>query len=229
MNLLIPISIFVAFAVVNVVIVFFVLRVRMRNLGRAKARLAGLAERLGISVSGGKPLVPDMPWLSWLTTPVVLEGEYGGHTLRIYHYSNSSGKNKSPTHARARIAGPNPKGLTLRLYRQGLSASLGKMLGMQDVETGDPQFDDMFMVKTSDPEFVAQAIIPRIREQLHEIWKTHNVKGSIQFQDDEVFYDEVGSIQNEEACERFAAICEVLPDLRGIVMFYNRDAESGAS
>ena len=44
----------------------------------------------------------------------------------------------------------NPEGLRFTLYRKGLFSELGKLLGMQDIEVGDPEFDEAFIVQGTD-------------------------------------------------------------------------------
>jgi len=41
-------------------------------------------------------------------------------------------------------------GLKLSVYKEGFFSSLGKALGTQDIQVGDPLFDDLFMVKSND-------------------------------------------------------------------------------
>ena len=44
----------------------------------------------------------------------------------------------------------NPDGFRFKVYRKGFFSDLGKMLGMQDVEVGQPEFDDDFIIKGND-------------------------------------------------------------------------------
>jgi len=40
--------------------------------------------------------------------------------------------------------------LRFTLYRKGLFSELGKLLGMQDIEVGDPEFDEAFIIQGTD-------------------------------------------------------------------------------
>lgn len=53
-----------------------------------------------------------------------------------------------------------PLGLRLRLTRQGALSGVGKLLGMQDIEVGDPLFDARFVVKGA-PENAVRAVLTR--------------------------------------------------------------------
>jgi hypothetical protein len=44
----------------------------------------------------------------------------------------------------------NPNGLRIEVYPQALFASLGKLLGMQDLEIGVADFDDRYILKSND-------------------------------------------------------------------------------
>ena len=44
----------------------------------------------------------------------------------------------------------NPDGFRFTIYSKGLLSELGKLLGMQDIEVGDPEFDEAFIVKGTD-------------------------------------------------------------------------------
>ena len=51
---------------------------------------------------------------------------------------------------------PNSRGVVLSIYAENVLASIGKVLGAQDVEVGAPRFDAFFVVK-SNAEDVARA------------------------------------------------------------------------
>src|SRR3954451_20448545 len=54
------------------------------------------------------------------------------------------------TYTRMRAPYVNPEGFRFTAYRKGLFSELGKLLGMQDIEVGDPEFDEAFIVKGTD-------------------------------------------------------------------------------
>ncbi len=64
----------------------------------------------------------------------------------------------------------NPEGFRFRIYRKGLFSDLGKLLGMQDIEVGDPEFDEAFIIQGNDEErvrdlFANAGIRQMIRDQ----------------------------------------------------------------
>ena len=68
--------------------------------------------------------------------------------------------------AYTRIRAPyvNPEGFRFTIYRKGFFSDLGKLLGMQDIEVGDPEFDEAFIIKGNDePRVVILFSDPEIR------------------------------------------------------------------
>src|SRR3954464_14073976 len=72
------------------------------------------------------------------------------------------------TYTRLRAPYVNPEGFRFIVYRRGLFSELGKLLGMQDIEVGDPDFDEAFIIKGND-ESAARKLFadPKIRVLLH--------------------------------------------------------------
>ena len=68
------------------------------------------------------------------------------------------------TYTRMRAPYVNPDGLRFTVYRKGMFSELGKLLGMQDIEVGDPEFDEAFIVKGTDEARVRELFAdPEVR------------------------------------------------------------------
>lgn len=182
-----------------------------------------LASSLGLKVLGGDPLVPSIKFLRFLTKPFRVEGERKGCTLQIYSYSERHGKS-STTYTTCRVLTPNPRGLTFTFAREGAVARLGKLLGMKDVSTGDTAFDEFFVVKCSDEEFIRKAMIDSVKQQFYVLWKEHAAKGAVRLDKQSFAYTETGRIKSEQDSRRFEAAAELMCSLGGVVQFYNRAA-----
>jgi hypothetical protein len=66
-----------------------------------------------------------------------------------------------------RIRAPyvNVEGFRFTIYRKSAFTYLGKLLGMQDVEVGDPQFDEAFVIKGNNENRVCELFSdPKIRQ-----------------------------------------------------------------
>ena len=55
--------------------------------------------------------------------------------------------NNSRTYTRLRVPFLNKDGLRFKIYHESIFSSIGKFLGAQDIEIGDPYFDDTFIIK----------------------------------------------------------------------------------
>jgi len=73
----------------------------------------------------------------------------GEWVITLDTYTVSTGKS-STTYTRMRAPFVNKDGLYFKIYREGLFSPIGKFLGMQDIEIGDPSFDDNFVIKGND-------------------------------------------------------------------------------
>jgi hypothetical protein len=61
----------------------------------------------------------------------------------------------------------NPDGFQFTIYRKGILSALGKLLGMQDIEVGDPDFDGAFIIKGNDESKVVSLFSDtRIRQMI---------------------------------------------------------------
>ncbi len=78
-----------------------------------------------------------------------VQAHVGPWTVTLDTYTDSSGET-STTYTRMRGPYVNPDGFRFTIYRKSLFSGLGKLLGMQDIEVGDPEFDEAFVIKGND-------------------------------------------------------------------------------
>jgi hypothetical protein len=90
----------------------------------------------------------------------------GDWTLTLDVHLVSNGDSSVP-YTRMRAPFVNRDGFRFSLYRAGLFTHLGKLLGTQDLEIGDPVFDAKYVIRSNQPEKVRVLLAnPRIRELL---------------------------------------------------------------
>lgn len=210
MQNLIPVLLFVGFAVMIVVVSTVLGR---RQALRARANLAALAADLGLEYKELPPVfgfLPRMPDVA---------GEVGGRRLRFFNYTTGSGKNRRTWRAMGLVCG-NQHGLTLQFTTQGFLSGLGVALGMQDVKVGDAAFDDRFVVKTSDPEFIRAALLPEIRSALLAHWAPRVSGASVKLDRQELVYAEMGSFADSGVVARMKALIEPLQGLASLPEVY---------
>ena len=89
-------------------------------------------------------------------------------TITLDAYTESSGES-SQTYTRMRAPYVNKDGFRFTIYRKGFFSELGKLLGMQDIEIGEPAFDDDFIIKGNAETQVQELLSnPRIRSLIEQ-------------------------------------------------------------
>jgi hypothetical protein len=78
-----------------------------------------------------------------------VEATHDQWTVVLDTYTVSTGKS-AITYTRMRALFINPDGFYFNVYRRGIFSNLGKLLGMQDVTVGYPQFDDTYIIQGND-------------------------------------------------------------------------------
>jgi hypothetical protein len=89
-------------------------------------------------------------------------------TLTLDTYTVSTGKS-TITYTRMRAPYVNPDGFRFTLYRAGFFTEFAKMLGMQDIDIGYPEFDRNFVCKGNHPPQVIRMLgNPLLRELIQK-------------------------------------------------------------
>ena len=76
-------------------------------------------------------------------------GRFENWVITLDTYTVSTGKS-SIKYTRLRAPYITKDGFNFKIYKKGLFSNVGKTLGMQDVEIGDPEFDENYIIKGSD-------------------------------------------------------------------------------
>ncbi len=92
-----------------------------------------------------------------------LQGHVGPWTVTLDTYTVHTG-HAHFTYTRMRAPFVNPEGLRFTVYRRSFFSELGKLLGMQHIEVGDPEFDEAFIIKGTDETKVRELFAdPEVR------------------------------------------------------------------
>lgn len=181
---------------------------------RTVANLAALARELGLQLQERPPvlgIVPLMPTVS---------GQHGGRALRFFSFTTGSGKHRQVWYAMG-LSCANPHGLTLRLGAQNFLTSIGTMLGMQDVQVGDPVFDQRFVVKTNAADYVRAALLPELRAELLQRWAARAVGANVKIEGGEIVYAELGSFADAAVIERMKSMLAPVSALAALPEVYS--------
>ncbi|MFO0892536.1 MAG: DUF3137 domain-containing protein [Isosphaeraceae bacterium] len=82
-----------------------------------------------------------------------VQAHVGPWVVTLDTYTVSSG-HSHVTFTRMRAPYLNPAGFRFTIYRKGAFSELGKLLGMQDIEVGELEFDEAFVIKGNDEGMV---------------------------------------------------------------------------
>lgn len=98
--------------------------------------------------------------------------------------TNTGNSSSSTTYTRMRAPFINKDDLQFKIYRSGLFSPLGKLFGMQDIEIGDPLFDDQFIIKGNNPSKIGMLLYdPKLRNLIQNQPRIH-----LEIKDDEGWF-----------------------------------------
>jgi hypothetical protein len=139
---------FIFFVIVAVAVVVIIAARGHRQ--RIAATWASAARSLGMEIQLG----------STFRNPKI-EGRVDDLGVTVDTYTRGSGNN-SQTYTRFRVRYPSV-GIDFDLSRQTGLSTITKLFGAQDVEIGDPTFDDTFTIKSDQPGRLAAVLTPTRR------------------------------------------------------------------
>ena len=141
------------------------------------------ADTLGLQFYGGELLKTKR-----------IEGILRGNSVRIDTFTKRSGKH-STTYTRVRVRYPRPLGLGLKVTREGFFSGLGKLLGFQDINVGEDDFDRAAVIKGSDPRRIQAFLTPARRMRIQQLLRNYP---EIEINDDEIFLRRQGVIRQSQ-------------------------------
>ena len=97
-----------------------------------------------------------------------IQGTHNGHRVMVTTFTKGSG-NSSSRYTRYRLDYRHSVPVDLMIRRQGMFQEVGKNFGMQDIETGNPDFDNIALVQGSDPAKVQQLLTPALQSAIRDL------------------------------------------------------------
>lgn len=88
----------------------------------------------------------------------VLTYQHGDWEILLDTYTTKV-SNTYQSFTRVRAPFVNRDGLQFTIYNQSIFSSIGKFFGMQDLEIGEPYFDQNFVIKGNDPHQIEQLFL----------------------------------------------------------------------
>jgi hypothetical protein len=147
-----------------------------------------------------------------------VQADHGQWTITLDTFTVSNGKT-STTYTRLRAPYVNKDNFRFTIYRAGFFTELGKLLGMQDVEVGYPEFDEAFVIKGND-EMKLRALFanPRIRQLIERQPTIH-----LTVKDDEGWFGGTFPDGVDELC---FCVLGVIKDLERLKLLFDLFAET---
>ncbi len=147
---------------------------------------------------------------------------HGDWSVTLDTFTVSAGKT-TVTYTRIRAPYVNPDGFRFSVSRKGFFSGVGKMLGMQDIEVGQPEFDRDFIIKGTDTSrlrtLFANASVRRLIEAQPQIkFEVKDDEGyfGTKFPEgvDELYFVVVGVIKDPDRLyQLFELFAETLDEL----------------
>ena len=127
----------------------------------------------------------------WFDPYYKLEAKLDGFRVKLEYYRRAG--RHSPTYTRARV--PTPFDFELWIQRQGIVQTVVKLVGGQDLELGDPEYDEVFVIKSNAHERVRRLFTPELA-RLH----LATPEAAIYVDKDGVAVDVEGLVIDHERC-----------------------------
>lgn len=136
-----------------------------------------------------------------------VRGVYQGRELTLDSFTRRTGKN-STTYTRIVLLLREPAGLEMTLNTEGLFSRVGKLLGMQDIQTGDEALDQRYIIK-GQPQNLVMSVLQSfdLRQRLLEAPSLY-----IQVKGQQVYYEKRGFDHNEN---NLIALFDLMTSLAG--------------
>jgi len=177
-----------------------------------------VARRLGLRF-----IESDNAWLIGRIT-----GKRAGAEIQVEQLTGkqSSGNNQTGAATEFRVYYHKPIGLGLQLSRQGFLETVGKILGGQDIEVGDPSFDSRFIIKGNNEHKVVAFLTPKRRRAIRRLSLTY---AYMLVEDNHTVIRSVGNPGNElglaETIDRLTELALLLCPPPGLSIGPEVDAE----
>ncbi|WP_372807558.1 hypothetical protein [Pontiella sp.] len=92
-----------------------------------------------------------------------ISGSIDGHRITVSTFTKRSGNN-SQTFTKYHIEYRQRLKTDMKMTKQGALHNLGKIFGLQDINVGNPAFDDRVLLRGSNPEAVRRVLTPELRD-----------------------------------------------------------------
>lgn len=136
-------------------------------------------------------------------------GTYRSHSLTLETFTRGTGKSRT-TYTRIVLFVNNQTGAYLALYEEGFFSKIGKFFGMQDIQIGDEELDQRFIIKSRPESYAAGLLrVGGLRQRLMEMRPLN-----IELDGRELHFEQVGVLKN---LDYLRSLFDLLSDLAGAI------------
>lgn len=97
-----------------------------------------------------------------------MSGRVRGHTTAISTFSRGSG-NSRKTYTKYLLTYKTRIPVDFKMVKQGLRHSVGKVFGLQDIEIGNPAFDDLILLQANRPADAIRFLTPGMQKTVRSM------------------------------------------------------------
>jgi hypothetical protein len=97
-----------------------------------------------------------------------ISGRLHGHAVAISTFTRGSG-NSRQTYTKYKVRHSTRLPGEFNMVKQGLRHRLGKVFGLQDIEVGNPAFDELILLRASNPVGVKHFLTPRLQGKIRSL------------------------------------------------------------
>jgi hypothetical protein len=179
-----------------------------RQQQQASANRLALADRLGFDFNLG---------LGEVT------GNVAGRPAHFWTYSTPNGKSRV-TWCAVGVWPHRTGGLAYNIQRQNFGTKVMTWFGAKEIQVGDTAFDAAWFVQTNQPEFLAAALVPEIREKIMALPALPGENG-YELAEGEVRFAVRGTFADEKLVAALEARLPLLRDLADVAEVFGAGAD----
>jgi len=187
--------------IVTGAIVFLVLRTARNRRQKLREILQTWAGELGLEVVDSSS--------KW--KPPMLRGIVAHRTVEFHSFTTGSGKSQQ-TWVACDVTPDRATSLTFSLSRQNVFHKVGQWLGLKEVKIGDEAFDQMWFIRTNQPDFLRAALVPELRQRILQA-VNQGASGRFETHEGKIRYVQAGNFSQEKARSTLTQLLPLVIDL----------------
>jgi len=128
-----------------------------------------------------------------------ITGEYRNHRISIdypvrqhTHYTGKGTRTDTTYYTRIQVSHKGQIDGQIEVYKQGFLSTIGKALGMQDIQVGNREFDKTFIVKGKNEARVKQILDPEVQQKMLQL------KIPLVIKPDQIFHEVEGQNKDKQ-------------------------------